>query len=626
MVKAATKPAPTAKPSVLKAVVGKQAGNGNRPIRWPDLLVNKVKITDVDLVIDEKRAKGILGWETETEYGERLKASDPKMRAAKLSYGEEYLLELDGEKVRCANNARNRPFDETHSRKLGQDILAGHWRFNCETIIVSKHGDVDSGQHRLIALVIACAEWRKNPHGYPAWPDSPPTIRSLIVFGADDSPETLRTLDNVKPRSLMDVFYTSPLFAKLGMAERKECSRMMDFAVDLLWRRLDVGATGGNRYQTHSASIEFADAHPTLKKAIRHVFDCNSSESGRGISSLKVSAGHLAALVYLMSCSGSDAETYHAACPKQEKGLLEFSLWEKAESFASKLAAVERVEDDEGQFIRFDGVFAPVADALAALVDTDEAGKGRTIEKLAVIAKAWHAWNENGEVTADNLDISENYQQTDSGWRFVDEPTIGGIDKGSGAAGADGKGQDKAEVERRKEEARQAKIAALDVKARAKADKATSAADAGAAKVAATLTAQFAAMRAQAPGHIIIVRSQMGNHAAWMDDATPVAEAAGVTVQTQPASGLPVVFFAAKDFEVVVGKLIASGRQVATAVQKEGSTQEFVVTPHDPIPPATPVKSPTPKAKPVGTPPKPALRGGTGNTTAPVPSPKPSKK
>ncbi len=589
----------------------------NRPVEYPVITVNGVPIPDKALIIDEQRAKDLLGWETEADCAKRLTAADPKLKAARIQYGDNFLLfDLAKNKVRCERNSHNRPFDETHCDRLSQDILDGHYQLNGETIIINLYADLDSGQHRLIGLVKACEKWRASPKGtYPAWPDSPPVIRSLVVCGTSADPAVLRTIDNVKPRSLTDVFYTSPLFAKLNPPERKECSRMMDYAVDLLWKRLGMDSIGGQKvFQTHSTSIEFADTHPRIQQAIKHVFEEN--KEGRAISSLRISAGHAAAMQYLMAASGNDdaAETYLASYPRTEKQL-DLGLWEKAEEFITELAAVDREEDADGNIVGFTGELAPVVESLVNLVDPDgeDGAMGRNIEKLATLTLGWIAWRDKGKIEHADLDLTDNYLKDPATnvTRFVNEPTLGGPDKGSGKAGADAKLAQQ-QIEQAKEEARAAKVAKMDAKAKGK-EAAAGPALTQAQAMAKELTGQFDAIAAANPGVLIIVKSALGNYTAWLDAATTVATAAGSKPKEHPASKLPQFLIPAAEFDSLCAKLQAEGHRVGIALY-DGATKQYNVTE---VAAAAPVEAPAAKPKPVpkpkavGTPPKPALRGGT---------------
>jgi len=54
------------------------------------------------------------------------------------------LLEMNGE---------NRPLSQAHVERIASQILQGKWRYNGDTIKISKTGDVLDGQHRLWAII-----------------------------------------------------------------------------------------------------------------------------------------------------------------------------------------------------------------------------------------------------------------------------------------------------------------------------------------------------------------------------------------------------------------------------------------------------------------------------------------
>ena len=156
-----------------------------RKVVYPELTIRPLS---GDNRLYAEQAKELLGW---TPLGQEEK-------------GHYTLLDAMGNRVRCVNNDRNRPFDESHARKLAQDILNGHWKLNGESIIVGKTGLILSGQHRLAALVYAWQLWgstAQGNHWSSKW-EQEPSIETLLVCGIDESPEVTRTLDNVKPRIL----------------------------------------------------------------------------------------------------------------------------------------------------------------------------------------------------------------------------------------------------------------------------------------------------------------------------------------------------------------------------------------------------------------------------------------
>lgn len=77
------------------------------------------------------------------------------------------------------HNTQNRPLSGQHVQRIARQILDDKWRFNGDTIKVSKTGDVLDGQHRLWAVVEA-----KKP------------IETIIVYGIER--EAFATIDTVR--------------------------------------------------------------------------------------------------------------------------------------------------------------------------------------------------------------------------------------------------------------------------------------------------------------------------------------------------------------------------------------------------------------------------------------------
>jgi hypothetical protein len=75
-----------------------------------------------------------------------------------------------------ARNTENRPISETNLDRIKRDIVAGHFAFNGEAIIVSASGELNDGQHRVRAVAET---------GRP--------IQTVMVFGPQR--ETRMTLD-----------------------------------------------------------------------------------------------------------------------------------------------------------------------------------------------------------------------------------------------------------------------------------------------------------------------------------------------------------------------------------------------------------------------------------------------
>lgn len=373
-----------------------------------------------------EQMKVLLGWETESQYKKRMeeeaKATGDVTKGAKriAGFGDEYTLkDFNGEKVKCWNNDGNRPLTEAHAFALAQSVLLGNWRLNLETFIISRTARVTSGQHRGIGFVLACQLWAKDPKWRKKWKEEP-VLETLVAFGGSDDPDTIQTIDNVRPRSLSDIFYTSPIFAGIGTQDRQDCSRYLSGAVRVLWKRLGEGdeeIVDDKKFQTHPASLDFVETHPRIKECVRYMFNKNrAGGEGMQISGLNLDPGHSAAMLYLMGSSKSSPEAYTKA-NKTEKGV-DWGTYGKAVEFWDRL-------------INRDDSMEPVINVLGQLVDPDSGlGGGRPSEKAAVIAKAWYLFAAGKKITEDG--VKPEYATSDSGVVILAEnPTFSRIDLGT---------------------------------------------------------------------------------------------------------------------------------------------------------------------------------------------------
>ena len=397
---------PEAAPETTKKQAPQPVNPRNKPVKYDKLVMNEYSTTSKHGPLTVLDAKTLMGWETEPEYKARM-VSEKGGEAKDYSYGDDYhWLNTDLEKVRCLNNAGNRSFDSKWSGDLVHTILYGQWAgpftvpgetVNCETVRISRYGDVISGQHQLTALIIA-DEWlqksRAEPGNaakpkYPAWNGQEHCfIETFVAFGMSAHPAILQTVDYNKPRSVADMLYTMELYAKNTPKERHELTRMLSTAIDLLWVRTETRG-----YKTHPEVTAFLERHKRLLKCVEHLFEENrvgekvEERNGRRISDLHLSVGQCAALCYLMGSSGSDGDKYRNQTPPSEKKL-DWSYWDKAREFWAKIGDKKDI------------TFRPVRIGLNQLIessmdDDDNRGLGgRAAEKLAIVAKAWDAWKE----------------------------------------------------------------------------------------------------------------------------------------------------------------------------------------------------------------------------------------
>jgi hypothetical protein len=371
-----------------------------------------VEICTGSNAITADRAKEMIGWTPEGE---------------KEKYGDDYLLIDDvGKKIRCSNNSHNRPFTEPWAQTLKFDILKRFWHFNGESIIFSGTRkavkEVLSGQHRLIGLILADQAWhseRQQDHWKDFW-EQPPVIESLVVYGVDSSPATLRTLDNVRPRSISDVLFTEPVFEKARPADRKPLCRMVEHAIKFIWER--TGAKDrpfGAKGISQSEAIEFLNHHSRLLKAVKHVY-----EEGEALRPY-VSLGTASGLLYLMAAVNTDTDDYRNAEPPSEKKI-DFSTWDRAEEFWVVLGSSTKEFIHVRSKLKFPRV---PSDAKETDIDDEEDSKVTRAEVSAVLAKAWIQFKDHHKITPEDLDLE--YAENDDGARILVDPVgFSGIDLG----------------------------------------------------------------------------------------------------------------------------------------------------------------------------------------------------
>lgn len=370
------------------------------------------------------QAKQMLGWETEEEYAlricEGLGEKEAEKAKAKAKFGDDYLLtDQLGQKVRCHLNDHNRPFTDAWARTLAQDILNGNWRFNMENIIIGKYGHVLSGQHRLVGLVLAGQIWADEKYRYhweELWPEEP-VIESCVAFGADETQEYTRTLDNVKPRTLTDVVYSMGLFKdkKLKTTDQVKLSKMLDHAVRFLWHRTGASANAFAPRRTHSESLDFIERHKKLLSAVRHIYEEYIADwQGRG---KLFSPGYASGLLYLMGSSSSDLDIYRNADPPSEKQL-KWDNWERACEFWT---IVHQIDNNNLKAVR---------EAIGYLQDADTLRGGTWQEKTAIVVKAWKLFVQKYDVTRKDLKLSYEKDGDGKPIRLDECPTVGGIDIG----------------------------------------------------------------------------------------------------------------------------------------------------------------------------------------------------
>lgn len=386
-------------------------GHSNRPVIYDKVTV-KAFLGDKAMTVAQ--AKAILGWD-EGKEGAPFDTSIP-----------DGLTTLAGKKVRCTNNLHNRPYTDSWACQLAQDILNRNWAdsrngegmtVNGETGVISLTGQVLSMQHRLIGLVKAGEIWAgpQHDHWVKKWPEEP-TIECIMVYGVSEHPHVTRTLDNVRPRDLGDVFCTdTDLFGKANVNDRRTLTKMLGQAIRMLWSRTGAKNDPFNPHLSNSEACDFVEQHPKIKACIKHIFDEYSANWKANNS--RMGAGFAAGFLYLMSACESDPAKY-ADKGRKEKAL-DMSNYEKACEFWALLCS--NSPDME-----------PVRQALAALYGKDADRNPTPQERVEVILRAWNEFRlgKDGSMTLKNLSPRYGPADEDGLRKMLSPANVGGIDIG----------------------------------------------------------------------------------------------------------------------------------------------------------------------------------------------------
>jgi hypothetical protein len=389
-----------------------KAQNNGREVKYPDVFV---EICQGDgsgpghlPAITVEKWKEILGW-TEQPEGE--------------DWGHDYaLMDKRKKKIRLLNNPKNRPIYTSNVEDLIQELLTKHWSgpsgrggwttVNGETVIISRYGDVLNGQHTGCAAILAeqVRTGQESAKWADLWPDSI-VMDKIIVYGVDDSDDTVNTMDTAKPRSMSDVFYRSPEFQALKPGDRKPITRYLEYAVKTMMQRTGVSAFGFAPRRTHSNAVEYLNKHARLKQAVKMIWEEDTESS---ITSL-IGGGYEAALQYMMGCSSSDADDYHngVRTGAASEDLLDWAMWDKATDF----------------WVKFGSKAQPLAPLRAALEAVKSSAGGSLSDRVGLIAKAWRLYAAGSTVTAAGIRLRT--EEKDGIDVVVETPDVGGIDLGN---------------------------------------------------------------------------------------------------------------------------------------------------------------------------------------------------
>lgn len=516
-----------------------------RPVVYPE---ETVEILKGERALSVEGAKDILGWTEVTAAG----GFCPEVK------------QLFGVYARLAHNTNNRPIDVAWIKVLAQEILQRRWKLNGYTIVVGKRRNVLSGQHRLLALILA-EYWRGGPkaeHWKKFW-TSPVTIETLVCRGIDEGDETFMTLNRERQGTGADTLYRSHLLADMEKAsDRKAVAKILDNATKLLWHRTGAKVDAFAPHRTPAETVDWIERHPRLVEAARHIHE----EDDEGKLSKYVSPGYAAGLLYLMAACKSD-QAKHVE-DRSEK-VLDLSLWSRAEEFWVMLAKGQH--DDE---------FKELRRAIGLLGNPDDGSSGSLAERVGVIVKGWQLYSQGQPFKPAGLKL--RYVTDEDDVKHLDEtPTVGGIDLGN--------------PERVKEPAKpETPPEPVTTKN-------------GVEEV----QASFNSLKEAHPGKLLVfvVATKAGMvYRVWGGDAVAVSELIKVPL-VKTANGLNACTFPVSDQDRVFGILVADGREVAIVrgggneakeveyYQPPGAAQEAVGATEPTKGGKTPKKAPKPSRK-----------------------------
>jgi hypothetical protein len=344
--------------------------------------------------------------------------------------------DVNGKNVWLTNNRGNRPFDRRWALELAMVHLKGKWCLNGDALIIGRTGRVLSAQHRGAGFVMAEQLRQKRPDTWgEQWPDEL-TMECIITYGVSEDTSVTRTHDNVKPRSLSDILFADEVaYPGLLESHRRQLCRITEAAIYMLRHRTGVKNARLPR-RTHGEGVDFLNLHPTLRQAVKHIWEENSArapakskgEKQKGeprvnnpLSNI-MPPGTAAALLYLMGSCKSDGDAYRALMRQgiAEESNLDWSMMGNACEFWSKVCdTTSRVPP-----------LMELRHAIAALnnANTGEAG-GTLEERVALIIKAWNLWSNGRKLTTAALKL--NYVTVpDVGVVLNDTPLIEGLDVG----------------------------------------------------------------------------------------------------------------------------------------------------------------------------------------------------
>lgn len=138
-------------------------------------------------------------------------------------------------------NTHNRPVSKAVVQTYAAAMERGEWELNGESIIFDRNGDLNDGQHRLLAIIAS-----KTP------------ITSVVIRGVER--ETFDTVDLGKKRTSADIF----------SIRGEQNAATLTAALNWLWRydAKQCLASGAESFASARQQLELLNCHPGLRRAV----------------------------------------------------------------------------------------------------------------------------------------------------------------------------------------------------------------------------------------------------------------------------------------------------------------------------------------------------------------------
>jgi hypothetical protein len=326
-----------------------------------------------------------------------------------------FIKDTMGNKIVLENNATNRPFRMGLAKRYANEMLRGKWKLNGETIIFDRLGLCQSGQHRLVALILAEEQRKAEPEVWKKYHRGPIEIEGIVVCGISEDSDTIDTLDIGQKRSLGDVIARHEFFGdqEVPKKTRDKMANILANGLRLVWLRAGGKKVSDAPHFPHSEAMDFLDDHPEIVNTLLYIWQM---EGGQGQGGLRISKyvtlGYATGLMYLMGTSATDSEELSS----KGVGALNFELMEKAKLFWAAFASGAGLAADN-----------PILVLREQLLNISQSTSFARDEVTGMIIKAFNLWVDNKPAIAKNI-LMKKVRGDDGKERLAEDPRLGGLD------------------------------------------------------------------------------------------------------------------------------------------------------------------------------------------------------